>query len=221
MMDEYDPQAEMEAIHKQVGGWFDAFVGGPQYQPLTEIQRAKAPGIVRFFTECSFRHIGAAPEKWNQSVLRECCVEILPRKISVELAFFQAVAPVLSAFFDFLADKGLLSHACDLAKTVAELDNEIVAASQDEGSWGPAKTFIMAAEKAGVNTCDQRALGQFMVEHNLRQLARTQAQPPASVVPMASLATPAIPLRHSHPKPGRNDPCPCGSGKKFKKCCGA
>ena len=21
------------------------------------------------------------------------------------------------------------------------------------------------------------------------------------------------------PKPGRNDPCPCGSGKKFKKCC--
>ena len=21
-------------------------------------------------------------------------------------------------------------------------------------------------------------------------------------------------------KPGRNDPCPCGSGKKYKKCCG-
>ena len=21
-------------------------------------------------------------------------------------------------------------------------------------------------------------------------------------------------------KPGRNDPCPCGSGKKFKRCCG-
>jgi hypothetical protein len=24
----------------------------------------------------------------------------------------------------------------------------------------------------------------------------------------------------SNPKVGRNDPCPCGSGKKFKKCCG-
>jgi uncharacterized protein YecA (UPF0149 family) len=22
------------------------------------------------------------------------------------------------------------------------------------------------------------------------------------------------------PRVGRNDPCPCGSGKKFKKCCG-
>ena len=29
------------------------------------------------------------------------------------------------------------------------------------------------------------------------------------------------PLRRDSPKVGRNDPCPCGSGKKYKKCCGA
>jgi uncharacterized protein len=23
------------------------------------------------------------------------------------------------------------------------------------------------------------------------------------------------------PKVGRNDPCPCGSGRKYKRCCGA
>jgi uncharacterized protein len=28
-------------------------------------------------------------------------------------------------------------------------------------------------------------------------------------------------VRHDGPKTGRNDPCPCGSGRKFKKCCGA
>ena len=28
------------------------------------------------------------------------------------------------------------------------------------------------------------------------------------------------PFRHDQPKIGRNDPCPCGSGKKYKKCCG-
>jgi len=27
-------------------------------------------------------------------------------------------------------------------------------------------------------------------------------------------------FRHSEAVPGRNDPCPCGSGRKFKKCCG-
>jgi preprotein translocase subunit SecA len=28
-------------------------------------------------------------------------------------------------------------------------------------------------------------------------------------------------VRHEGPKVGRNDPCPCGSGKKYKKCHGA
>jgi preprotein translocase subunit SecA len=28
------------------------------------------------------------------------------------------------------------------------------------------------------------------------------------------------PLQSNHPKVGRNEPCPCGSGKKYKKCCG-
>ena len=28
------------------------------------------------------------------------------------------------------------------------------------------------------------------------------------------------PFVRDEPKVGRNDPCPCGSSKKFKKCCG-
>ena len=28
------------------------------------------------------------------------------------------------------------------------------------------------------------------------------------------------PFRRDQPKVGRNDPCPCGSGRKYKKCCG-
>ncbi|QNM97030.1 DUF1186 domain-containing protein [Chitinimonas koreensis] len=34
-------------------------------------------------------------------------------------------------------------------------------------------------------------------------------------------AEPQQPVRREEPKVGRNDPCPCGSGKKYKKCCGA
>ena len=33
-------------------------------------------------------------------------------------------------------------------------------------------------------------------------------------------AGPAKTVIRATPKVGRNDPCPCGSGKKFKKCCG-
>ena len=32
-------------------------------------------------------------------------------------------------------------------------------------------------------------------------------------------APPVKPVLRSEPRVGRNDPCPCGSGKKYKKCC--
>lgn len=35
-----------------------------------------------------------------------------------------------------------------------------------------------------------------------------------------SVRAAAAPPPSSHSKTGRNDPCPCGSGKKFKRCCG-
>jgi hypothetical protein len=35
------------------------------------------------------------------------------------------------------------------------------------------------------------------------------------------LDMPSAPIRREGNKIGRNDPCPCGSGKKYKKCCGA
>ena len=41
--------------------------------------------------------------------------------------------------------------------------------------------------------------------------------------PVAPVHTPepSVPqtIRRDHPKVGRNDVCPCGSGKKFKRCC--
>jgi hypothetical protein len=42
-------------------------------------------------------------------------------------------------------------------------------------------------------------------------------QPPQP--PPPSPETPAVPFLRPHPKIGRNDPCPCGSGHKYKKCC--
>jgi preprotein translocase subunit SecA len=57
------------------------------------------------------------------------------------------------------------------------------------------------------------------------QREHTPSSPTAS--PGASVTTNGdgdvaldLPMRRSLPKVGRNEPCPCGSGKKFKNCCG-
>ncbi len=45
-----------------------------------------------------------------------------------------------------------------------------------------------------------------------------QAMP--SAAPKETKEAPKVPIKRETPKVGRNDPCPCGSGKKYKNCCG-
>lgn len=41
-----------------------------------------------------------------------------------------------------------------------------------------------------------------------------------AVFDLKQLIDPNIPVVRNEPRVGRNEPCPCGSGKKFKQCCG-
>jgi len=54
--------------------------------------------------------------------------------------------------------------------------------------------------------------------------AASQAAAPAetpSSTPAEEIKLPSVTIRRDTPKVGRNDPCPCGSGKKYKNCHGA
>ena len=61
---------------------------------------------------------------------------------------------------------------------------------------------------------DDRAAIHFHV--SLRPIA-DDPQPVRDLRPM--LEAPAAPIINRGEKVRRNDPCPCGSGKKYKKCC--
>ena len=50
------------------------------------------------------------------------------------------------------------------------------------------------------------------------EYSQFQAQQEAAQAPQGEKVVKTIKLEK--PKVGRNDPCPCGSGKKYKKCCG-
>jgi len=49
---------------------------------------------------------------------------------------------------------------------------------------------------------------------------RPAPRPPAGNAATAELDLPLPLSRPTIPRAGRNDPCPCGSGKKYKQCCG-
>ena len=91
-----------------------------------------------------------------------------------------------------------------------------------EQKWGP--IMARAPEALGLITLGVEGPG-FDPPPGLsaKQLAEARASLPDQLVPIARRLWgvsrgSAAPVR-TGPKVGRNDPCPCGSGKKYKKCC--
>jgi uncharacterized protein len=85
---------------------------------------------------------------------------------------------------------------------------EDIAALTQADTAAPAVS--MYSEDGPPSVSDERldVLGSAIwAAYELRQIAR-------------SLGPRIAPVRKAD-EPGRNDPCPCGSGKKYKKCCGA
>jgi uncharacterized protein len=74
----------------------------------------------------------------------------------------------------------------------------------------PGLNYLCAGYKAFFNHIDKP---MRVMAHELRQ-----GRPPANV--MAHLAQEARTHRAQAAKAGRNAPCPCGSGRKVKHCCG-
>lgn len=83
-------------------------------------------------------------------------------------------------------------------------------------SLGPALFPILAL-------ADDDVLDDMTREDADALIATSVETIPAGVIAVASFWRdgPPQPIRRSEPKQGRNDPCACGSGRKFKKCCGA
>lgn len=93
-------------------------------------------------------------------------------------------------------------------------------------SYGDNKDFLEKARNDGEKTAEKvldklcgyaRNTSRREVEESLHyayKRAREKEKQPAYVYDGEET------YRRIQPKVGRNDPCPCGSGKKYKKCCG-
>jgi len=73
-------------------------------------------------------------------------------------------------------------------------------------------TLNNVAKTTGPESSGETGFDQF------RSSPGGSGAPPSEAPEIAPIATPVV---RDTPKVGRNDPCPCGSGKKYKKCCGA
>ena len=103
------------------------------------------------------------------------------------------------------------SHAektdAELAAELDAMSPEILAQAKAPGQRELILGIYRKMLVAGVDVADDKAVKKWMQKHpEVLQGGET-----------VKVET----VRRDAPKVGRNDPCPCGSGRKYKKCCGA
>ncbi len=83
-----------------------------------------------------------------------------------------------------------------------------------EDLLAPIRAFTQATGWKGHESSESEVRNlQNAIAPNVREIhSYWLAQRPEEAPPSQS-------VRRSEPRVGRNDPCPCGSGKKYKKCC--
>jgi preprotein translocase subunit SecA len=82
--------------------------------------------------------------------------------------------------------------------------------------------FLYHAEPVEDMELKRRGVSTTLSHPEARGLATSHAQQErAANTPVSAPDAKPTTVRRSQPKVGRNDPCPCGSGKKYKKCHGA
>ena len=84
---------------------------------------------------------------------------------------------------------------------------------------------VAVAKVVGENLEGEKAQQSAQPRPMVRPAPSAQARPmPTNAQAPNGLTRQAMPGTASTQKPvkvGRNDPCPCGSGTKYKKCCGS
>ena len=142
-----------------------------------------------------------------RQLLQECAAEVGPPE----------EAAVEATGVDFEALKGTLPPGVDLGQLKSLMQSPQGALLADFGAY---------CEERGIDPGSQQsAMGEEMQQLHEEWLQTPResldGKRPGEVLEGGRLLPERVEtFVREEPKVGRNDPCPCGSGKKYKKCCG-
>lgn len=183
------------------------FSVSPEFLNLPNHLKAEATQDVETFLEFLFNYELDNLKEIKPHNIKTVLTQIFPRKVSAEAEEFRNFIPVLVSFFEFLEVKGVIKDTPALIKAVKDSEEEMLKNAKNPEYFGMAKSLVMQMRKDGIDFEDKEAVDRWIFNYNQRQTA----------APEELQGT--VPFSKTGPDVGRNDPCPCGSGKKYKKCC--
>ena len=101
-----------------------------------------------------------------------------------------------------------------------KLEGSAMFEEMNESIQNDAVKFIMRANFTPETHIEQKPQVREMSENHAQAAAVTPKSAAKPIEGTTGNNSPQTPVKRDSSKVGRNDPCPCGSGKKYKDCCG-
>ncbi|MGH8147271.1 MAG: preprotein translocase subunit SecA [Rhodanobacteraceae bacterium] len=207
---ETEQEADAETIHKHVVDAADSMFAAKEQQIGPEVMRALEKHVMLSAVDSAWKDHLASMDYLRQGIYLRSYAQVDPKQEYKREAF--------RLFEDMLAriKKELVQT---LARVRIRSEEEVAAMEAEQRRIAAARAMdFQHAETAGFGgAAPQPGAGALPGSQPMRLPAPEGAMGDAAESAVAT----ATPMVRSGPKIGRNDPCPCGSGKKYKHCHGA
>ena len=214
---EYGEELDEERLEEYINALMAEFEQSPEAEAFSE-EFDTSLGWSATYMQYAAQYFGATPATITPAETFEILFETFPRKVSVESDKGGEIVAELRAFWQYLKRTRSIENADAILDLLTdEGANRLEAALADSSHFGMAKSFVMSGQEAGFDMTDPDDMQRFMLAYNVAQLEKFASEKPKAS-PSPPPQRPATIHRPSQ-RVGRNEPCPCGSGRKFKKCC--
>lgn len=146
-----------EQLTREFAGW------------VAERRLALETDVVPFVLGMKRGYLDAHPARWQVADLNELLLNIIPRKLTADRAYMEAVVPALAGFLRFLDHQGRLAAGSDpagaLHKALAALEEPFLDAVDDPSRWGMAKR-LFSGMGTGVDPGDRDGVEEMMQRFN-------------------------------------------------------
>jgi hypothetical protein len=145
----------------------------------------------------------------------------VPRVVTIEPEMAVELVWELAMFWQFLNREYKLPQAQEIFDWLTQdgLIGKVEAALGDESHFSIVKSMVMKGIRAGYDMTTTEGVNQFMLARHQSVADGLSDALAGAHTERSVLVSPEGAVKYSKERVGRNDPCPCGSGKKFKKCC--
>jgi preprotein translocase subunit SecA len=193
---ETDQEADAAAIHQHVIEAADTMFAAKEQQVGAEVMRALEKHVMLTVVDSAWKDHLASMDYLRQGIYLRSYAQVDPKKEYKREAF---------RLFEDMLERIKTELVQTLARVRIRSEEEVAALEAEQRRAAEARAMeFQHAQSTGYDAPPQPGA--------------EAGQPQQGAEGAVATATPMV---RSGPKIGRNDPCPCGSGKKYKHCHGA